>query len=143
MNILKKLFGIKKDNNDVVKYFDTALSFGNNPETKISFMESLEKDGIKLNDSEYAEVIDMILGKKYQEQNRYDITLSTGKIIKTDALQKALEVARINIIGSAQNEVTVRTPVPVALLYRAKSVAECPSWFLEMAYIYDLPIILK
>ena len=103
----------------------------------------MKKSRVKLNDYEYAEVIDAMMDNKWQSQNNKDIVLSNGRVLKVDVLQRALDEARESIISSMQNEVTARNLIPAALMYRAQSLAECPAWFLGLADKYNLPIILK
>ena len=69
--------------------------------------------------------------------------LSNGRVLNVADLQKALDDVRDSIIGSNQNEVVARNPIPAALMYRAQSISECPDWFLELADKYNLPIVLK
>ena len=135
--------GTKKNTANAVRSFDVALRFNRDPQSKTVFLKSLRKNGIKLNDYEYAEVMDTLLDNKWQSQNNKDIVLSNGRVLKVNDLQQALDDVRANIIGSDQNEVVARNPIPVALMYRAKSIVECPEWFLELADKYNLPIVLK
>lgn len=135
--------GTKKNTADAVRSFDSALRFNRDPQSKKVFLNSLRKNGVKLNDYEYAEVIDALLDNKWQSQNNKDIVLSNGRVLKVADLQKALDDVRDSIIGSNQNEVVARNPIPSALIYRAKSLSECPAWFLELADKYNLPIVLK
>lgn len=106
------------------------------------FLESLEKNGIKLTSKEYAELAEYIISKNFLTQFNKDIQIG-NKIIKFNDIQIGLEKARGSLFaGYSHNEVECIMPTVKGLFAKASNLEECPSEFIEFAAKYDLPIVL-
>lgn len=108
-----------------------------------NFTKEMNKLGYELNDSEYAQLSQVMFNKKYLSQIRENVKIG-DKLIKASDLVSALEKSRDTLFSGnkVHSEIVVLNPKVKGLVARVKRIEDCPQEFLEFAKEHDLPIIM-
>ena len=108
-----------------------------------NLLKELSKNGIKLNDKEYAQLVKYLITKKYTTQITKDIKIG-DQIIKAETLVKALETSRDALFkgGDIHSEIVPINPRVKGLVAKVEKLEDCPTEFLNFAKTHNLPIIL-
>lgn len=110
---------------------------------KDNFIREMKRLGYELNNTEYAQLSQIMFNKKYLSQIREDVKIG-DKRIKASDLVSALEKSRDTLFSGnkVHSEIVVLNPKVKGLVARVKRIEDCPQEFLEFAKEHDLPIIM-
>ncbi len=130
---------------NIETYKRIILSSDNKARTFVrdNLIKELSIKGIEITESEYIQLVSLLISKKYVTQIKKDIKIG-DKIIKVKDLVECIEksINKLFAGNDIHNELVVINPRVNGLIAKVNDIEDCPVEFLEFAHKYDLPIIL-